>query len=787
VEEYGTKNWKFIASQLKNKTPVQCLHRWNKILKPGLVKGPWTIEEDRKLLEWVNINGPLKWTSCSEFISGRSGKQCRERWFNTLNPNVKKGCWTPEEDYLIFKYFMENGSKWSLIASEFPGRTENSVKNRFYSTLRRISLDKKKILYNDKKNLENLANQINKNNLINTASINNNQENSVLNMSTYNCNINNPSSSLEELMKYFNHAFAEKTKIFLQYKKKRGEMINNSNINFDDPKELAKFDMRSLNVNDEISNGCNSVKNKNKKNSSKKDLKSLNGSEYYNTKPNNYNDNLLNLNKNNFAAINSFASFISDENLNEGNNKIFTSNFLSSNHIDLINNLNLKNKLLNKKRIRSDNGLLTKTNQINNTFNINFNINNPSLDNLNRIKSKKFESSKNENTSKISEGNKKSIIKKIQKIDDIEQIIENFNETSSKSNNQDSRNFAENESKYEFKIKKIPRFNISKNFLEKENTDVIKSKKYSISPKPEQIIDDEILSQENSNSEKEFIFKEPKICSEEEMTKLSINLIGNNSINQTPKRLNYQNYLYLEKEKYVKKTKSNQVNEKKEIFKFNALNDLYDQLNNLENILLNTKKQLFNLDKFFYKDNSNNHLDNHKSDSIEDPNCSQLPNNLEKINDNITMLNNKINTIKNLADDDSVKANQCKFITKKASTITDKPINCLLDNKNNYLSKIESDTLTYTENNKKEITNKINKIKINNNQSLIANQENIFSLYNLEKNPFIFQDDLPFMNIINNNGIKNGNVINSNILFNHFEGQLQEDEGFQFMENMFQI
>ena len=138
------KNWKGISDMLGTRNPVQCLHRWTKILQPGLIKGPWTMEEDKKLHEWVQMEGPKKWSMCSDFITGRSGKQCRERWFNTLNPNVKKGNWSIEEDYFIFSFISENGSKWSKIAAQFEGRTENSIKNRFYSTLRRIHAEKKK-------------------------------------------------------------------------------------------------------------------------------------------------------------------------------------------------------------------------------------------------------------------------------------------------------------------------------------------------------------------------------------------------------------------------------------------------------------------------------------------------------------------------------------------------------------------------------------------------------------------------------------------------------------------
>jgi hypothetical protein len=108
-------------------------------LKPGLVKGPWTLDEDEKLKEWVKKEGTDKWSACSAYISGRSGKQCRERWFNILRPEVKRGSWSPEEDKLIFRLYHEFGSHWTTIATHLPGRTENSIKNRFYSTLRKYT------------------------------------------------------------------------------------------------------------------------------------------------------------------------------------------------------------------------------------------------------------------------------------------------------------------------------------------------------------------------------------------------------------------------------------------------------------------------------------------------------------------------------------------------------------------------------------------------------------------------------------------------------------------------
>ena len=93
------------------------------------------------LVDWVRKNGATNWAKATKVIRGRSGKQIRERWFNTLNPTVKKGAWSATEDALVFDLYARLGAKWTLIANEFNGRTENSVKNRFYSTLRRIAAE----------------------------------------------------------------------------------------------------------------------------------------------------------------------------------------------------------------------------------------------------------------------------------------------------------------------------------------------------------------------------------------------------------------------------------------------------------------------------------------------------------------------------------------------------------------------------------------------------------------------------------------------------------------------
>ena len=82
---------------------MQCLHRWQKVLNPNLVKGPWTKEEDEIVIKLVDKNGPRNWSKIAEYLPGRIGKQCRERWHNHLNPDIKKDRWTEDEDLAIME------------------------------------------------------------------------------------------------------------------------------------------------------------------------------------------------------------------------------------------------------------------------------------------------------------------------------------------------------------------------------------------------------------------------------------------------------------------------------------------------------------------------------------------------------------------------------------------------------------------------------------------------------------------------------------------------------------
>ncbi|KAJ1664120.1 hypothetical protein EV178_004406 [Coemansia sp. RSA 1646] len=140
VRVYGpnTESWPRIAMLVPGRTNKSCRKRWFHSLDPSLHKGPWTQEEDDLLRERV-AQYPSQWSRVAEGITGRTDDQCAKRWRESLDPEIERGKWTPEEDRLLLDKFAEFGTQWQKIATFFQGRPGLHCRNRWRKIQRIIS------------------------------------------------------------------------------------------------------------------------------------------------------------------------------------------------------------------------------------------------------------------------------------------------------------------------------------------------------------------------------------------------------------------------------------------------------------------------------------------------------------------------------------------------------------------------------------------------------------------------------------------------------------------------
>ncbi|XP_019448660.1 PREDICTED: transcription factor MYB59-like isoform X1 [Lupinus angustifolius] len=108
-------------------------------------KGPWTEQEDLKLVSFVGLFGDRRWDFIAK-VSGltRTGKSCRLRWVNYLHPGLKHGKLTPQEERLVMELHSKWGNRWSRIARKLPGRTDNEIKNYWRTHMRKKAQEEKR-------------------------------------------------------------------------------------------------------------------------------------------------------------------------------------------------------------------------------------------------------------------------------------------------------------------------------------------------------------------------------------------------------------------------------------------------------------------------------------------------------------------------------------------------------------------------------------------------------------------------------------------------------------------
>ncbi|KAK9166075.1 hypothetical protein Scep_001266 [Stephania cephalantha] len=114
--------------------------------KANVKKGPWSPEEDAKLKAYIEQHGTGgNWIALPQKIGlKRCGKSCRLRWLNYLRPNIKHGGFSEEEDNIICSLYISIGSRWSIIAAQLPGRTDNDIKNYWNTRLKKKLLGKQR-------------------------------------------------------------------------------------------------------------------------------------------------------------------------------------------------------------------------------------------------------------------------------------------------------------------------------------------------------------------------------------------------------------------------------------------------------------------------------------------------------------------------------------------------------------------------------------------------------------------------------------------------------------------
>ena len=122
--------WKLLEELFPNKTASQIAERWKYVLNPEIIKKKsWTAEEDTIIKEFIENKGYL-WKELAKKLSGRTSKQIRQRWLNSLQFEKNKENWTLEEENLLIELVNKYGNQWEIVSKFFPNCSSINFKNK---------------------------------------------------------------------------------------------------------------------------------------------------------------------------------------------------------------------------------------------------------------------------------------------------------------------------------------------------------------------------------------------------------------------------------------------------------------------------------------------------------------------------------------------------------------------------------------------------------------------------------------------------------------------------------
>ncbi|KAL8518724.1 hypothetical protein ACS0TY_009899 [Phlomoides rotata] len=106
--------------------------------KVEMKKGPWTRDEDQKLLAYIQEHGHGSWRTLPENAGlERCGRSCRLRWTNYLRPDIKREKFSCHEEKSIIRLHALLGNRWSVIAAHLPNRSDNEIRNYWNTRLKK--------------------------------------------------------------------------------------------------------------------------------------------------------------------------------------------------------------------------------------------------------------------------------------------------------------------------------------------------------------------------------------------------------------------------------------------------------------------------------------------------------------------------------------------------------------------------------------------------------------------------------------------------------------------------